>query len=140
MVMHVTNDAMFELPDVGFVDRTAHDLDLDLGPGASLGMLVVRTPLVGGASLHAAVREHVLTEAKRLAGYRLLEEAAAELGGRPAFVVAARWSHGAAELYTREAHAACGAVRLSLAMTSPLARRAICDEHFAHVTGSFRFS
>jgi hypothetical protein len=139
VVTHVTNDVVFELAD-GFVDRTSHDLDLPLGGGDALGAIVARSPMAATTPLEVAVREHVLMAAKRLVGYRLLEQTPSELGGRPAMIVAARWSYRGASLYTREVHAVRGAELFTLAMTAPLDRRELCDEHFAHVTGSFRFA
>lgn len=140
MTAHVTNDAMFELPDVGFVDRTTHELDVPLGAGDSLTMLVLRAPLARPEALADDVRAHVIREATRLAGHRLVAQGEATVDGRPAIDVAARWRHDGAELYTRELHVAAGGTRVVIAITAPIAHRATCDDHLAHVATSFRFT
>lgn len=133
------NEGVFELPDVGFVDRTTHDLDAELPGDRAMGLLVVRRPMPEGTSLLAAVQEHTLLEAKRLPGYRILDDHTLTVAGEPAIGVCARWRHEKGELYTREAHVIAGGVRMVFAITGPLERRAACDESLDQVLGTLRF-
>jgi hypothetical protein len=137
--MYVMNEAVFDLPDVGFVDKTVHDLDAELPGDRALGFLVVRTPMAPGASLREAVEEHLLREAKRLPGYRILDDHELSIGGEPAIGVRSRWRYDKGDLYTREAHVAAGGLRLTFAMTAPLDHKDGCDQSLSHVISTFRF-
>ncbi len=138
MGAYYMNEAVFALPDAGFVDRTVHDLDLPLPGRHTLGFLVVRTPLGAGEALADAVHAHVIREAKRLLGYRILDRRHATVGDAPAIELRARWHHEGTDLYTREAHLDAGGTRLTFAMTAPLVMQATCDEHLDTVLGSYR--
>lgn len=143
MAAYYMNELAFELPDMGFVDRTIYDLDGQLPNGDVLGVLVVREPIAPGKSLREAVDEHLLREAKRLGGYAVLGDREATIGGAPAIEVCTRWRHGRGAYYTREAHldhaGATGTrARLLITMTTPLHAKGACDEHVDHLLSTLR--
>lgn len=138
MAAYYMNELAFELPDIGFVDRTAYDLDGQLPNGDVLGLLVVREPLPPGKSLREAVNEHLLREATRLGGYAVLGDREATISGAPAIEVSTRWRHGRGAFYTREAHVQTPRERIVFAATSIFSAREACDEHVDHVLSTLR--
>jgi hypothetical protein len=139
MAAYYTNELAFDLPDVGFVDRTAIDLDAELPNGDALGILIVREPMPPGKRLREAVSEHLRREATRLGGYAVLDHRETSLGDAPAIEVSTRWRHqSGAVFYTREAHVEAHGVRLVLTMTTIFEAREACDEHVEQMLSTLR--
>lgn len=138
MATYYANELAFDLPDIGFVDRTVYDLDGELPNGDVVGVLVVREPIPPGKSLREAVDAHLLREATRLGGYAVLDDREATLGGAAAIEVSTRWRNKRAAFYTREAHVDAGGVRLVFTMTTILDAREACDEHIEHALSTLR--
>ena len=130
MPLYVTNELAFEIPDdEPFADRTTHELDAPLGGDAFLSLLVDRAPLAEGATLDAAVDEHVTAERRRLAMYELTERREVTVSGRASVEVRALWGHRGVRYYVRELHVGVGARRLAFSATAPVEKRQPCDAY-----------
>lgn len=134
MASYFMNEGAFDLPDLGFVDRTVHIFE---APG-DLGLIVGRTRIPQGRSLRDLVTAHVTHEAKRLRGYAVLEDQEVTWAGLPAIDIRTRWRHEQKVMYQRQAHLGAPDTWLLFAMTAPLAEREACDRYMEHILTSFR--
>ena len=130
MPNYYVNEAVLDLPDRPFVDRTIHALEAELERGQKLAVFVHRRPIEGGESLRELVDENVALNRTRLHAFAVLDEVQADVGGLPSILVRARWRSGAATFCQRQAHVVVGDKRLIFAVTTPLAEQAAGDETF----------
>ena len=133
MADYFMNEGVFDLPDVGLVDKTGHFFDGTLADKSKIGLLITRRPLPEGKSLLEMVRRYVETEAKKLRAYRLLEERQTEWAGLPAIDVSTRYKNQDTMAYQRHAHIAAGGQWIIIAATSELDRRDACDQAIERV-------
>jgi hypothetical protein len=138
MATYFMNEAAFDLPDIGFVDRTVTYFEAASPKGGGLVLLVERTPLEEGASLEAMVDKHVSETQKRLVGYALLGKGAGTIEGSPTIEVAAKWRHESGMVYSRHVHVVHRGSWLIFAGESPLEDRPHCDAYMDHVVQSIR--
>lgn len=138
MAAYYTNEGGFDLPDVGFEDRTVHVFEAKLREGEDLGLIICRTKMPEGKSLRDVVAAHVTHEAKKLVGFAILDERDVSWAGVPAIEVCSRWRHEGKVVYQRQAHLAANDLWLLFAMSAPLADRAHCDKTMEHILSSFR--
>ena len=138
MATYYTNEGGFDLPDVGFEDRTVHVFEAPIREGDELGLIICRTKMPEGKSLRDVVAAHVTHEAKRLGGYSILDEREVLRAGVPAIEVCSRWRHEGKVVYQRQAHLAAPGLWILFAMSAPLVDREACDRHMEHVLTSFR--
>lgn len=133
------NEAMFDLPEVGFVDRTVTYLEATSPAGGDVVLLVERHPLPEGKSLRQAMTEHVNDARKRLRGYSIIFQRDALVADFPALDLGVRWrDDDGAPIYTRQTHFALGSSWLIVAGEAPIADREFCDGYVDHVLGSLR--
>ena len=139
MPAYYTNDARFELPDVGFVDRTVTYLVGKSPGGADVILLVERRPLHREQSLRQAVARIGTDALQRLRGYTVLGEREIEVASLPAIDVSARWRTDAGEpIYARRTHLVLGATWLVIACEAPIASRESCDAYVDQVLATFQ--
>jgi hypothetical protein len=138
MAAYYTNEGAFDLPEVGFEDRTVHVFEAELRGEDELGLIICRTKMPEGKSLRDVVAAHVTQEAKRLGGYSILEERETLRAGVPAIEVFSRWRHEGKVVYQRQAHLGAPGLWLLFAMSAPLADRDHCDRTMEHILTSFR--
>ncbi len=139
MSVYYMNEAAFDLPDSGFVDRTITYLEGKSPAGLDVVLLVERAPFPEGKSLRQAASEHVNGAKKRLRGYSVLFERESEVAELPALDIGARWRDEKGMIYTRAAHLALGPTWLIIAGECPLEEREHCDACVDHVLASLRF-
>lgn len=132
------NEASFDLPDVGFVDRTVTYLEGKAPSGADVVLMVERSRLPVGKSLRQAASAHMNDGKKRLRGYTLLFDRVSEIAGVPAIELAARWRDDAGLVYSRQAHLVLGPTLLIVAGESPIEEKEFCDAYVDHVLASLR--
>ena len=132
------NEASFDLPGVGFVDRTVTYLEGKAPSGAAVVLMVERSPFPEGKSLRQAASAHVNDGKKRLRGYSLLFDRVSEIAGAPAIELGARWRDDAGLVYSRQAHLVLGPTLLIVAGESPMEEQEFCDAFVAHVLASLR--
>jgi len=127
------NEGVFDLPEVGLVDKTTHFFSATLPDESDIALLITRRPLEAGSDLLEMVRRYVEAEAKKLRAYRLLEEREATWAGLPAIDISTRYRNEDTMAYQRHVHMASGGVWLIVAGTSVLERRDACDEAIERV-------
>jgi hypothetical protein len=133
MPSYYANEAVFDLPDRHFVDKTVHALESKLPDDKTLAVFVHRRPIEAGQSLRALVDQHVSSNQARLHAFTVLDEAEAALGGQPAIVLCTRFRLGGATFYQVQAHVAVEGNALIVAVSGPDAERAAADETFASI-------
>ncbi len=138
MATYFTNEGAFELPEVGFVDRTVHLFELQLENGGEVGLIVCRSKMPPGKTLREIVEVHVTHEAKKLGGFKILEERDATWAGAAAIEVCSRWRSDGKVLYQRQAHLAVSDMWMLFGLTGPLDERDGCDHLMDQVLSSFR--
>jgi hypothetical protein len=138
MSAYYMNEASFDLPDVGFVDRTVTYLEGKAPSGVSVALMVERSRLPEGKSLRQMATAHMADGKKRLRGYSVLFERVTEIAGTDAIEMAARWRDDAGLVYSRQAHLVLGPTMLILAGESPIEEREFCDAFVEHVLASLR--
>ncbi len=132
------NEASFDLPPVGFVDRTVTYLEGKAPSGAAVVLMVERSPLPEGKSLRQAASAHVNDGKKRLRGYSLLFDRVSEIAGSPAIELGARWRDDAGLVYSRQAHLVLGPMMLIVAGESPMEEQEFCDACVDHILATLR--
>lgn len=130
MARYYMNEAVVDLPDRAFVDKTIHGLESKLPGGRTLGVLVQRAPAPAGKSLRRLVDENVTLNRKRLLGFAVQGEAEVMVGNIPGFVVRTRWRRERSDLYQVQAHVLFEGTLIIFAVSAPLEERAACDETF----------
>jgi hypothetical protein len=130
MPTYYVNEAVFTLPERGFVDRTVHRLESPLSGGDPLAVAIRRLPLSEGKTLEELVDEEVATTSAQVKSFAVLERAEVVVADVPAIVLCARWRAGDVAHYQRQAHVAFNGTWIAFAATAPYADRAACDETF----------
>jgi len=132
------NEASFDLPPAGFVDRTVTYLEGKAPSGAAVVLMVERSPFPEGQSLRQAASAHVNDGKKRLRGYSLLFDRVSEIAGAPAIELGARWRDDAGLVYSRQAHLVLGPTLLIVAGESPMEEQEFCDACVDHILATLR--
>ena len=138
MSAYYMNEATFDLPDVGYVDRTVTHLEDKAPSGIVVALMVERSPFPEGKTLREVATAHMTGTKKRLRGYTLLLDQASEIAGVPAIEIAAQWRDTAGFVYSRQAHLVLGATLLLVAGETAIEERAFCDAYVEHVIASLR--
>lgn len=140
MPTYCVNEAMFNLPERGFVDRTLHRLESPLPGGDDpLGVEVRRRPMEPGKSLRQLVDAEVAATKEKGAGFTLVEEAEVTMAGAPAIVLRARLRTEDTVCHQLQAHVALGETWIAFTVTGPQAERAACDETFDRIVRSLEW-
>jgi hypothetical protein len=130
MANYYANEAVFDLPERVFDDKTVHALEAKLPSDQKLAVFVHRRPIEGGKTLRELVDENIALNEMRLSAYTVLDEVQAEVGGLPGLLLRTRWRLGGATFYQRQAHVAVDGKLMIFAVTAPLAEQAAGDETF----------
>jgi hypothetical protein len=138
MSAYYMNEASFDLPDVGYVDRTVTHLEGKAPSGIIVALMVERSPFSGEKTLREAAEAHMNATRKRLRGYTLLLDREGEVAGVPAVEMAARWRDSAGYVYSRQAHLVLGGALLLVAGETAMEEQAFCDAYVEHVIASLR--
>jgi len=138
MPAYYLNWAAFELPDVPFVDRTTHVLDLAHPDHPDMTLVVHRERFPAGKTLRELAARRVAEEMTKLAGYAVIENGEAAWAGAPAIEVSSRWRHKDSVVYQRQAHLAVDDAWVCMALSCPIESRAACDAWFTQIASTLR--
>jgi hypothetical protein len=138
MSAYYMNEASFDLPEVGFVDRTVTYLEGKSPGGVTVVLMVERSRLPEGKSLRQMASAHMNDGKKRLRGYTLLFDRVSEIAGASAIELGARWRDDAGLVYSRQAHLVLGPSLLVLAGETPIEEREFCDAYMDHILASLQ--
>jgi hypothetical protein len=136
MPTYYVNEAVFTLPDKGFVDRTIHRLESPLSGEDPLAVAIRRVPLEEGKSLRELVDQEVATTQAEVKSFAVLDEAEVAVAGVPAILLRARWRTEHEVHYQLQAHLAYAGTWIGIVATAPYAERAACDETFDRIVQS----
>lgn len=133
------NEAMFDLPDAGFVDQTVTCLAGTSPRGESVLLLIERRTLPATMSLRQAVAALSKDAMKRHIRYQVLFEREIEVASQPALDVGARWHTEEGEpIFDRRVHLTQGETWLILIGQAPIAEREFCEAYTDHVLASLQ--
>jgi hypothetical protein len=135
--VHYVNEAVFELPDLGFVDLTVHVLET-MDPEDPFSITVLRKALGPDVDLATAVAAHVDHQGRAMSRHRVLARRDIELGGVPGLELEVSWRHGAEQRYQLQAHLDVAGIWLLVTGTAPLDRQAECAARMRVVLDSLR--
>jgi hypothetical protein len=139
MSTYYTNEAAFDLPDLGFTDVTTHVLAVKLDDGPMPSLLVSRNPLPEGKTLAEAVEESLKRATIALRAHKVIGRREITVGGAPAVEVAAAWTDAQGEaVYTRQVHLVVGETWMVLAVNGAAAERERCDAVIEEAEATFR--
>jgi hypothetical protein len=133
MANYYMNEAVLDLPERPFVDKTIHALEAELPSDQKLAVFVHRRPIEGGKSLRELVGENIALNQTRLSAFTVLDEAQADVGGLPGILLRTRWRLRGATFYQRQAHVVVEGKLMIFAVTAPLAEQAAGDETFESI-------
>lgn len=140
MTAYYMNEAMFDLPDAEFVDRSVTYLRGTTPTRADALMLVERRILEEDQPLRSAVAQLGNDAKEELRGYSVMFERDVEVAGQPAIDVGARWrEEDGTPMYTRRVHLALGTTWMIFAGEVPMVDRDFCDAHINQIVGSLQF-
>ncbi len=130
MHAYYVNEAMFTLPEWGFVDRTIHRLESRLPGGGTIVVTIRRSPLEDDKTLRQLVDEEVASSTAQVASFAVLAESEVMVSGAPALLLHARWRTEDDVHYQAQAHVAVDGMWVALSVTAPYSERAACDATF----------
>jgi hypothetical protein len=136
--LYYLNEAVFELPADGMVDRTVHRLDAPLGGGAAVSLTVHRAPMPAGRTLAELAQENARNAGIQVPAHRVVFQREIEVDGRAAVDIAAEWDGEGGRNYTRQAHLDAGGTWLVFAVNAPEGERAACDALLEQALSTFR--
>jgi hypothetical protein len=139
MSTYYTNEAAFDLPDAGFVDRTVTYLEGKSPAGNDVVFLMERHSFPQGKSLRQVTTDHIDDARRRLRGYSVLSQTDRQVCDLPAIDVGVRWRDESGEpVYTRQVHVVVGETWLIVAGEVHFEDRELCDAYVEQVVGSLR--
>lgn len=131
MSLYYLNEAVLDLPERTFVDKTIHGLESKLPNEKTLGVFVHRRPIEVDATLRALVDENVAMNERRLSGFVVEDDRELTVDGRPTRVLRTRWRQAQRENVQLQAHVVLDKTHLIFAVGGPLEEREACEETFA---------
>lgn len=138
MAQYFMNEGVFDLPDLGFQDKTVHLFSAPLEGRSEIGLVVCRARIARGKTLREVVRAHLASEAKNLRAFTIVEESDLEVAGAEALSVASRYRNEGEMAYQRQVHLVAFGQWILFGATAPLRDRDACDRCLGEVVSSFR--
>jgi len=133
------NEAMFDLPESGFVDRTVTYLRGKSPNGVPVVLLIERRPLEK-KTLREAVEEHHQEQRKKHLGYSVMFDREVDVDQHVAIDIGARWNtDDGIPAYTRRTHLQLGETRFIITGEVAFVEREFCDAYMNHVLGTLKF-
>ncbi len=133
MANYYVNEAVFELTERAFVDKTVHALETKLPSGQRLAVFIHRRPIEGSKSLRELVDENIALNDMRLGGYKVLDEVQANVGGFPGILLRTQWKLEAMVYQQRQAHVIVQGKLMIVAVSAPVDEEAARDEAFESI-------
>lgn len=138
MAQYFMNEGVFDLPEMGFRDKTVHLFAAPLEGGSEIGLVVCRARVARGKTLRDVVRAHLDGEVKNLRAFTILEQTELECAGHDALSVASRYRNGSEMAYQRQVHLVAYGQWILFGATAPIAERDACDRCLGEVVSTFR--
>ncbi len=132
------NEAAFELPAIGLVDRTVTRLDAVSEDGRAQKIVVHRNRMPEGKTLADLAAGSLREAGVRLRLHEALFRREIEVAGAPAIDLGAQWRGERGMVYTRQVHLCVGDAWILLAGNCEIEDRDRCDENLDHILATFR--
>ena len=87
MANYYVNEAVFDVTERVFVDKTVHAIETKLPSGQTLAVFIHRRPIEEGKTLRELVDEHIALNDMRLSAYKVQDEVQANVGGLPGILL-----------------------------------------------------
>jgi hypothetical protein len=139
MSVYCTNEAAFELPAIGLVDRTVTVLEARSPEGFAHAILIERRPRPAGKSLAELVAGNLRDARVRLPGHEVLFTHEIVIAGAEAIDHAVQWRGERGIVHARQVSLAADEAWLILAGSCEIEDRARCDATMDHIIRTFRF-
>lgn len=133
MANYYANEAVFDLTERVFLDKTVHALETQLPSGQTLAVFIHRRPIEAGKSLRKLVDETIALNDSRLAGFKVVDDVQAPVGGRPGILLRMQWKLEKTTYRQRQAHAVVDGKQMIVAVSAPADDEAACDEAFESI-------
>ncbi len=137
-MLYYLNEAAFELPDAGFVDRSIHRLETVTAGGKDFTVVVIRNPLAPGKSVRDVFVEHQDRERRSLLGWTSLAEREVDIDGCPAIEACIRWKSDRGMVYQRQLHLGFDREVLVVVANGAMEEREACDATMDRIVATFR--
>ena len=138
MSTYYMNEAAFDVPAVGFVDRSVTCLEAPVGSGDEQITLMVERAPAEDRPLATIVGEHVYDAKKRLLGYAVIHQTERVVEDLPAVDLAARFTDEDGLAYSRSVHLIVNGTWMIVGSEGPLEHRGLCDECLEHVLSTLQ--
>jgi hypothetical protein len=138
MATYYMNEGAFDLPDLGFADKTVHLFSAPHPDGGEIGLIIGRSPMPKGKTLEQMVDAHIESEAKAMRAFAVLEKRTVEVDGVTGIDVSSRYRNRGEMAYQRQIYFVAYGVWMLIGANASLARRGAADECLGQVIGSFR--
>ena len=133
MANYYVNEAVFDVTERVFVDKTVHAIETKLPSGQTLAVFIHRRPIEEGKTLRELVDENIALNDMRLSAYKVLDEVQAKVGGLPGILLQTRWRLEGTTYNQRQAHVIVQGKLMIVAVSTPLDEEAACDEAFESI-------
>lgn len=130
MANYYLNEAVLDLPERTFVDKTIHALEGELPNDQTLGVFVHRRLIEDGQSLQELVDENIALNNTRLPYFTVIDQVQADVGGLPGILVRTHWRLKRESFYQRQAHVIVSGKLMIFAVTTSFDEQAAGDETF----------
>lgn len=130
MANYYVNEAVFDVTERAFVDKTVHALETKLPSGQTLAVFIHRRSIEGGKSLRSIVDENIALNDMRLSAYKVLDDVQANVGGFPGILLRTRWKLEGTTYHQRQAHVMVQDKLMIVAVSAPIDDEPACDEAF----------
>jgi len=138
--VYYMNEAVFEVPQQGFVDHTVTALNAITPGGRDIGIRVHRSALPADKPLRVIVDEHVAEATRTLPAYALLWNRDAQIADAAAIELGARWRGEDSMNYSRQAHFAVQGLWLLVSVNAVLEDLEHADRAMEQVLSTLRFA
>lgn len=127
------NEAVFDLTERAFVDKTIHALETKLPSGQSLAVFMHRRPLQGKKNLRELVQENIKLNDMRLGAFQVVDDVEANVGGLPGILLRTRWKLEGTAYQQRQAYVILRDKLMIVAVSTPVEEEAAGDEAFEKI-------
>jgi hypothetical protein len=133
MANFYVNEAVFDLTERVFVDKTVHALETKLPSGQTLAVFFHRRPIAGNKTLRELVDENIALNDMRLSAFKVVGEVQANVGGLPGILLRTQWKLEGTAYQQRQAYVIVQGKLMIVAVSAPLDEEAACDEAFESI-------
>lgn len=138
MASYFMNEGVFDLPDLGFVDKTIHLFGAPSPSGREIGLIVCRAKMAPGKTLEEVVKTHVDHEAKNMRAFSVLGQRTVEWHGNHGIEISSRYRNRDEMAFQKQFHTSMFGQWLLFGANSHVSERETAEACLEHVLSSFQ--